>query len=191
MIPKPLARRLDRLSRRAHAFHRFAHHPLCGRYGAEVLRLGRCRLCRGCTFAALGGLAGLGAGLVLGLALPRPALPALLAALAGAALLALASLRGWRGGKLATRFLPAALLAWAGTAALRHPSAAGLTAVAGAALGLALGLRAYRRRGPDRHPCEGCPEGPPGSGCPGFAPIRRRERAFQRLAGRWLARLQP
>jgi hypothetical protein len=39
--PRPLAKQLDRLSRRAHRFHRFAHHPLCGAYAAELVPLGR------------------------------------------------------------------------------------------------------------------------------------------------------
>jgi hypothetical protein len=62
-VPLPLARRIDRLARRAHAFHRFAHHPLCEPYRGEVLRVGRRgRLCKGCTFLAAGLLAGALAG---------------------------------------------------------------------------------------------------------------------------------
>ena len=36
--PKALRRKIDRLSRAAHRFHRFAHHPLCERYAGEVIR---------------------------------------------------------------------------------------------------------------------------------------------------------
>src|SRR5947207_14201496 len=58
-VPPALARRIDRLATRAHRFHRFAHHPLCDEYAGEVIRVGRhMRLCRGCTFAIAGGLAG-------------------------------------------------------------------------------------------------------------------------------------
>ncbi len=37
-IPPAVARRVDRLALRAHAFHRWAHHPLCAWYAAEVIR---------------------------------------------------------------------------------------------------------------------------------------------------------
>src|SRR3990172_5780311 len=58
-VPPALARRLDRLARRAHAFHRFAHHPLCPAYASEVILLGRrTRLSRGCALAAAGTAAG-------------------------------------------------------------------------------------------------------------------------------------
>jgi hypothetical protein len=46
-------------------------------------------------------------------------------------------------------------------------------------------LRAYRVRGPDRTPCERCPERTRAV-CSGFAPIVRRERAVQRVARAWL-----
>ena len=46
----------------------------------------------------------------------------------------------------------------------------------------------YRRRGPDRTPCSSCSERNQAAPCRGIAPIIRRERAFRRLAGQWLAR---
>ncbi len=59
-LPQRTARAIDRLARNAHAFHRFAHHPLCERYAGELIPLGRrARLCRGCASAALGGVIGL------------------------------------------------------------------------------------------------------------------------------------
>src|SRR5579859_1379561 len=62
-IPVSLARRIDRLAWFAHAFHRFAHHPLCDRYQEELIPLGRrTRVCRGCSLALLGVLVGAGAG---------------------------------------------------------------------------------------------------------------------------------
>jgi hypothetical protein len=171
-IPLPLARRIDRLARRAHAFHRFAHHPLCAPYRNEVLRLGRrARLCKGCSFLTAGLVAGaVGGGLV------RPALwwgvGALLLALAMGAL----SLR-LRLPKPAGRLIPGATLGmalWAG-----WPCVVGaMVIVAGVGV-------LYRRRGVDRGRCQTCPERE-SSPCSGFAPIVRRERAFRRRANRWL-----
>src|SRR3954453_9798030 len=58
-LPQRTLRAVDRLARSAHAFHRFAHHALCGRYAAELIPLGkRTRACRGCACAALGSLTG-------------------------------------------------------------------------------------------------------------------------------------
>jgi len=193
-----LARRVDRLARRAHAFHRWAHHPVCARYAGEVIRLGhRTRLCRGCLLAGFGAAAGLAAGLA------APAFPGLgHAFLTGAAL----ALPGWslrrpapagpgapdapdaarRTPKLVTRLLPTALAGVVvGQARSGAPVALGAAALALAAIAAAL-IR-YRRRGPDRRACEGCPQGPPAATCPGFAPLVARERALQRLAGRWIA----
>jgi len=210
-IPPDLARRLDRLARRAHAFHRFAHHPLCGRYRGEVVPLGRrARVCLGCTL----GTAGLAAGLALGalLAARLAPLPGP-AALGGGALLLLAvplvlparraaaespNVNQSTGGsgpagrgapaKLLTRLLPALGAGALCGQALAAPSPARAAAAGLAAAALAWAWGRYRRRGPDRAACIGCPEGPPGSRCPGWAPVARRERALSRLAGRWIAR---
>jgi hypothetical protein len=196
-LPPPLARRVDRLARRAHRFHRWAHHPLCDRYAADVLRLGRrTRVCRGCTFALAGALLGLAAGLA---APPQVGAPGALWFAATALLLAAvpAALPGPRPAptpapprrrppKLLTRLAPTALAGGALGQALAAPSS---LRVAGAALGaaaVAWALLRYRRRGPDRGACGACPRGPPGPRCPGFAPMMRRERALSRLAGRWM-----
>jgi hypothetical protein len=197
-IPPPLARRLDRLSRRAHTFHRWSHHPLCDRYAGEVVRLGRrSRVCLGCTLTALGAVAGAAAGAILP---PAPG-PLLLAA--GAVLLAMVP-RAIRfrtsdrpdpdGGaarrvrKLLTRFLPTAVAGVAAAQAAAGPSSARLAGAALAAAALGWGVLRYRRRGPDRSACLACPQAPPGTCCAGFAPVARRERAMSRLAGRWIAR---
>ena len=182
-IPPRLARRIDRLARHAHAFHRWAHHPLCADYEGEVIRVGRrLRLCRGCALAALGGLAGILTG-----SLVTPLPPVGLLALAG-----FGALAGWlalsqrRRSKWATRALPATLLGVIVLMALRRGD--GLSwAVACLAIATAMATYgAYRHRGPDRTPCRACPEfGAPGT-CRGFRDIRRRERAFARLASRWL-----
>jgi hypothetical protein len=174
-IPQPLARRIDRLARRAHAFHRFAHHPLCEPYRSEVLRLGpRLRLCKGCTFLVAGLVAGVAAG-----AFTRPAM----LWGAGALLLALGlgflSLR-LRLPKTLGRFMPGAglgLALWAG-----WPS------VFAALLIVAIVGDLYRRRGVERSLCQTCPERLRRP-CSGFAPAVRRERAFRRRVDRWLGEL--
>lgn len=170
------ARRIDRLSRRAHRFHRFAHHPLCGRYADEVVRIGkRTRLCRGCAFGVLGGLAGGVAGLV------APGTSPFIALAAGTALLVPTIASRRRLPKLVTRFAPAACFALSlTTSALAwHPLPFVL------ALLIVVGLRVlYGRRGGDRSPCQTCPERD-ASPCSGFAPIVRREQAFQRVIRRY------
>jgi hypothetical protein len=185
--PPALARRIDRLARRAHAFHRFAHHPLCAAYAGEVVRLGRrARVCRGCALAVCGLVGGAAAGLAL------PANVAAVAALAaaGAALAALgaAPRRGAHRSKLAGRALPAALLAAVVAHAARHPAWLALAAALAAVAAAALAVRAYRRRGPDRSACTACPERMLDRACSGYRPIVRRERAFARAAARLLAR---
>jgi hypothetical protein len=181
-IPKPLARRIDRLSRHAHAFHRFAHHPLCGRYAGELVALGRRdRLCRGCLLAVSGASAGLAVGIAL------PTLGGLALALGlGLAAVAVGWLAPARRSKLGTRLLPAAALACAFGAGLRGPVASGAP-LSGAALASGLGfLWAYRRHGPNRAPCLTCPEYAALVPCSGVQPILRREAAFRRLTSRWL-----
>ena len=174
-IDRATARYIDRLARRAPLFHRYAHHPLCGRYAGEVLRIGRTRLCRGCTFAVLGGVAGGVAGLVIG----GSPLVAAAALVAGTALL-VASLY-LRPPKLVTRFSPALLAALAMTSGVLATNLAGF-AVAAASLAIVVLLRVlYGRRGPDRTPCTTCPEREL-EPCSGYAPIVSRERAFQRVA---------
>lgn len=172
-LPRPLAKRIDRLAWRAHAFHRFAHHPLCDRYRDEVLRVGRrVRLCKGCTMLALG----LATGLALGAWL-RPSLMVGLGAWAVALGLGLASLR-LRLPKLWTRLVPGAGLAaalWAGWPCV-------LLALAAMAACFVL----YRRRGGERARCQPCHERDRRP-CSGFARIVRRERAFRRTADDWIA----
>jgi len=196
-IPPGLARRVDRLAWRAHAFHRWAHHPLCSWYAAEVVLLGRrARLCLGCTLTA----AGAGTGIALGLLAPAAPGPASLAA--GLLLLAAVPLvvrpalaprgrAGARARKLLTRFLPAAAAGLLVAQAAGAPSAMRVSAAALAAAGVGWVTARYRHRGPDRASCRACPQGPPGARCPGLAPIARRERALSRLAGRWIAAALP
>jgi hypothetical protein len=189
-----LARRLDRLARRAHLFHRFAHHPLCGAYAGEVVRVGRrARLCRGCALVTLGAVAGAAAGL---LAPPLAASPLLAGplVLAGWGVLALAPRAGRPKSKWISRAGPTALAAFLFVVGLRAATGtgparwAGFAAAAAAVAIAALGFVGYRRRGPDRSACEGCPQAPPGPRCDGFREAARRERAFSRLASRWIDR---
>ena len=178
---KALAKRLDRLSRAAHRFHRFAHHPLCERYAGEVVRIGkRTRLCRGCVYAGIGG--SIGGALGFAIADARVAL----ASTAIAVIALLVSLR-WRPSKIVTRFVPALLLALAIVAGVTARSPLGLVA-AFAAAASAGGLRlAYGKRGADRSPCVTCPERER-QPCAGFVAIVSRERAFQRVAGAMIMR---
>src|SRR5262245_26349082 len=110
-IPTAVRKQLDRLSRRAHRFHRYAHHPLCGRYRHELIALGRKnRICRGCTLALAGASLGVGAGFALPIA--SAVAPGLLGLLFASSLFAFASERAReaRASKLMTRALP--LFAW-------------------------------------------------------------------------------
>jgi len=177
-IPHKTQRVLARLSRRAHRFHQFAHHPLCGNYAGEVVRIGRTRLCRGCTYAIAGGLFG-GA-----CAIAQPSLLAAVLAIAAATVMLLVSAKR-RSSKLATRFAPAGLFAYAIATGVLAWRPLGYAA-AGLAVVVVGGLRlAYGKRGPNRTPCVTCPERTL-QPCSGFAPIVLRERAFQRLARKYL-----
>jgi len=178
-IPRRLARRLDRLARRAHRFHRFAHHPACLEYAGEVLRAGpRTRICRGCALAGIGAIAGTGLALVL-----SPPLWLAAAAVPLAAASAFASLRSRSIGKLAGRFLPSSLLLFGFVSGLASADGPGAVIALGASASALALFRAYRARGPDRGPCQACPERERSSPCRGFAPIVRRELAFRRRAG--------
>lgn len=180
-LSRPLARRLDRLSRAAHRFHRFAHHPLCDRYAGEVVRVGRTRLCRGCTYAVIGGGAGGIAGLLI-----HDADVAIAAAVVAVLLIVATLYRTRRVSKLATRLAPAALFTFAMVAGVCSRSPVGLAAALAAAAS-AVGLRLlYGKRGADRTPCETCPERVL-SPCSGFVRIVSRERAFQRVAAQLIS----
>ena len=180
-IDRATARTIDRLARRAHRFHRFAHHPLCARYAGEVIRFGRVRVCRGCAFALVGGLAGGLAGLAIG---GTPLVAAI--ALAAGTVLVAASLVV-RPPKVVGRLVSAAFAALAITCGVLALDVAGI-AVAVAALAIVVLLRVlYGRRGPDRTPCTTCPERTHDP-CSGYAPIVSRERAFQRVANQAIRR---
>jgi hypothetical protein len=177
-LPRALARRLDRLALQAHRFHRFAHHPLCDEYSAEVLRPSRrLYLCKGCTLAGLG----MGAGVVVALTLPLEAGAVLGFICAGTMGLAL---RSRRRSKWLTRFAPTLGLTAISFLGLRQGGAVGFLATGLALLALGSGLVLYRLRRPDRTPCMACPERESPVPCRGYAAIVRRERAFQRLAAR-------
>jgi hypothetical protein len=198
-IPHPLGKKLDRLSRRAHRFHRFAHHPLCAAYAEELVPLGRkTRVCRGCALAlggaALGGLLGLSGADGAEISVSGLGLLALVVALLAAfGLLAWLFARvhpaGSRPGKLVTRGLPLFGLCFAGTTGLRLGGLAGLGLLALCVAAAGLAYAWYRRRGPNRSPCAVCPERSALAVCSGFAPIVRRERAFARLARRLLSQV--
>ena len=178
-IALPVARRIERLARRAHAFHRFAHHPLCADYAGELIALGhRRRVCRGCAFALLGAGSGVLMGLLFPLALGQATL---IAALALAT-----TVTRQRRSKLWTRAWPAAGAAYAlACCALWHDLAALGCALAVIVACAALSI-AYRVRGPDRSPCLRCPERTQRVPCSGFRDIVRAERAFVRRSQRLL-----
>jgi hypothetical protein len=199
-IPRPLARRIDRLARRAHRFHRYAHHPLCAQYQGELVSIGRRgRVCRGCAF----GLLGATIGVVLGGSIPPSFLlaarPQLSVGVCGVALLSgcalLGSLRmpaspapvGPRMSKLITRFGPASALAGVFVLGVRIGGLAGFGGAAACLTAVVSAWLLYRHRGPDRSACPRCPERSAVIVCSGFAPIVRRERAFARVARRMLA----
>jgi hypothetical protein len=156
---------------------------LCARYAGEVIRIGpRLRLCRGCTFTALGGLLGGAVALISAIAIPA-AITAphslIPAALAFALIIpSLASRR--RLPKLLTRLAPSALLGFAFLSTLLTSHFILTAALATLALAFRI---LYGRRGGDRSPCATCPERDL-SPCSGFAPIVRREQAFQRTLRR-------
>jgi hypothetical protein len=182
-----VARRLDAMSRAAHRFHRFAHHPLCDEYAGEIVRLGRrARVCRGCLYVWGGGLVGMGASFVASIPV---AVGAALLGVAAAHVVVTTLLRtGPRRSKSVTRLVPASAMGFAMGSGLRAGGAIGFTLVAVTALVVATLSMLYRRRGPDRTPCTTCPERLGSKPCRGFSEIVHRERAFRRLASRVLAR---
>ena len=182
-LSRATARAVDRLARRAHAFHRFAHHPLCDRYASELVTLGRRRrLCRGCVAVLFGTCCG--AALAL---LTSASSFTLYGAVALGTGLGASSLHV-RVPKFLGRFVPAACLgAGVSSVVTRPESFAWLVALGCVAGGFAL----YRQRGPNRRPCATCPERSRPAPCSGFMPIVRRERAFRRLAERLIDRAAP
>lgn len=194
-IPRPLARRLDRLAYRAHAFHRYAHHPLCPAYAEEVIRFGRrAAVCRGCTFALAGTVTGLAAALTW----PTPFTPsgALLFALLPALLALFALAAGARPhrlrlGKRFTRTAPLATATAFATFGLRTGDATGAAASATTMAIMLAAWATYRLRGPNRRPCLVCPERHGPHTCRGFRVIVRRQAAVGRMTGRLLRHLRP
>jgi hypothetical protein len=181
-VSPSLARRIDRLARRAHAFHRFAHHPLCGRYAGELIALrGRRRICRGCTCTLAAAVVGTSSALVVVL----PGVPLALVSL-GCFAVTLRSLSHApdadrrRVNKLWTRGLPAFVCSAALTALLRAPTELHVSLALALLLSCTLTLGRYRRRGPDRSACTRCPEYASNAICSGFREIVRAERAFSR-----------
>lgn len=181
-LERALVRRIDRLARRAHRHYRFAHHPLCSAYASERIRVGRFHLCRGCASALGGALLGLVAGALL--AASAAVLAVVAGVGAGLGLLGTAHHLPFLG-KVTTRALPAAAAAYVFVTGLRRTNVLGLGAAGLTLLLVGVGIRLYRRRGPGRAPCEGCPERAHAP-CSGYRHLHRRERAFQRLTGRWL-----
>jgi hypothetical protein len=187
-VPEATVRRVARLGRRAHAFHRYAHHPLCEAYANEVWHVGRrMRVCKGCTLVALGALAGVAIGSARQVSALSMAVDA--AALAVAVLaVAVPAARG-TAGKLVSRFLLAFLLADVAAHGVFRADALGVLLGCLAMAVAAIGIAAHRKRGPWRVPCTACEEGLAGDAvCTGFREQLRREKAVIRLSARWIAR---
>jgi hypothetical protein len=185
--PSPaLVRRIDRLAKRAHAFHRFAHHPLCDNYAGELIALrGRSRVCRGCAAALVGGLLGVSA--ALSVRLPELALVSACVAVCCALLIAQSTPSPpgrARPAKVWTRGVPVFLLGASLVTCLRTPSLGHWSAAAGLLVLSRVVLARYRQRGPDRSPCSICPERHNPAPCSGFRSIVRAERAFVRRSER-------
>ncbi|HEY4104365.1 MAG TPA: hypothetical protein VGM44_10755 [Polyangiaceae bacterium] len=182
-LPSSTRRAIDRLARRAHAFHRFAHHPLCDLYASELIPLGRkARVCKGCAFVGLGALAGALAALTV-----TPSIAVLGAsAISGVALFVTSFAH--RSPKWLGRGLAAASSSFAGLGGLISGARFGLAIALGLCACATFIFWGYRRRGPHRGPCEHCPELRHPAVCSGLRPIVRRERAFRRVAQRALDR---
>ncbi|MGV8083287.1 MAG: hypothetical protein AB2L09_06620 [Coriobacteriia bacterium] len=190
-VPRATLRRTERLARHAHAFHRFAHHPLCEAYAGEVFRIGRARVCKGCALAVLGGVLGV---LTAGLAALAPILVPAGAptALAVFALVLAVWLLWWasrrRTGKFASRFAPAFLLSVAAVSGVLQGDVAGIVAACGSVAIVGFALYEHRKRGPWREACKTCAEGLDSDEvCSGFRRQLRREKAVMRLSARWIA----
>lgn len=187
-IPAPVARRIERLARHAHAFHRLAHHPLCDAYSGEVLRWGhRTRICKGCAFLALGASGGLVAGWALPFSIDAIAAASVAAAIFGAVVWI--RNRGQRKSKVLTRLIPGFLLAWLSLAGVISGTGLGLLAGGVAAMAFGATWIRYRRRGPNRQACADCPQRLAFPKCKGYQPMLARERAFRRRAGQLLAQI--
>jgi hypothetical protein len=197
-VPRALARELDRLSRRAHRFHRYAHHPLCAAYTQELVRLGRRgRVCRGCALLLAGGATGALCAWLVPLragSAPTACAAALVLSLAGAALAGADFGRPGlppqpRASKWLTRALPGFALLLACGVGVRACGLFGSALLLAHAAAAALAYVLYRRRGPNRAPCAVCPERASPAPCSGYARIVQRERAFARAARRMLVRV--
>jgi hypothetical protein len=116
--------------------------------------------------------------------LPFAVLSGLAMAGGGIGLLALAR-RLPIGGKLVSRALPASAAGFVAASGLTRADAIGLAMTLATVLTMALGIALYKHRGPCRDACAVCPERTL-TPCSGFRFAWRRERAFRRLAGRWI-----
>ncbi len=189
-IPLDLARQIERLARRAHAFHRFAHHPLCDRYAGELIRVGRRRrICRGCAFVLAGAIVGTAVAALVPESVLNATLAGLVAALSAvSAAMSVSRQPLFPRGKLYTRALPSFGFGFAIFSCARLCDARALALLFGIfAVAFLLQAR-YRARGPDRSPCRDCKERSQAVPCSGFRDIVRAERAFVRRSRVYLDR---
>jgi len=151
----------------AYPFH-FAHKPLCDRFRHDVLRVGHIAVCRSCTMAYTGLIAG---GLLCWWLHPAAATWAPWWLLAAGGLTVAMSHPRWYGRWPRTvrdllRFSMGSLIALSGYLLLAQQIAVGLAA----AVVLAWFWRSYYRKrgGRKAAACGGCPELEQGRICPGY-----------------------
>lgn len=175
-------RRIDRAARRLRSFHGLAHYPLCAAYTDEALKIGRYFICKGCTYAGLGCLIGIG--LVLTIPVSRQAASAGIAVCSVFAGILQFILRKRPPSKVLTRLVPGFNIAGTLTqVAVARPVLTPLLLLVSF-----FALQWFRRRKRTRKTwkkrCDDCCERHM-SPCAGYRRQVYAERALRRLSERW------
>jgi hypothetical protein len=89
------------------------------------------------------------------------------------------------GGKVVSRALPSCAAGFVAVAGALRADAIGAAFTCATLAAMFIGIALYKRRGPWRSACVTCPERLHAP-CSGYRFAWRRERAFQRLAHRWI-----
>ena len=166
--------------RHTHTFQ-FAHRPLCSRFEKGAFRIGRVRVCRGCTLLCAGVAAALTAVLLAPLSTPATAYIGY-----GSSLPVLAcTWPAWyarmpRLARDALRFALGACIVLLVSMLWQGPVLLGVANVAALAIIRHVMLR--RRAAVKSRGCEGCPERAEYGVCPGFADQAAHIRQFEQAA---------